>query len=68
MDVVKLFTDAFQGHDTLTGEALRYAVMTIGHIATQRLYNNCLDKAMKLDLMTKSKDDRRRIEYRLKTT
>lgn len=27
-----------------------------------------LNKAMKLDLMTKSKNDRRRIEYRLKTT
>ena len=66
MDVVKLFTDAFQGYDTLRGAALRYAVMTLGHIATNRLYNNCLNEAMKLELLIKSADSTNHVIYQLK--
>ena len=65
MDVPRLFTDVFQGYDSLTGAALRYAVMNLGHIATRSLYNNCLEKAMKLQLMTKSIDCKNRVIYRL---
>ena len=65
MDVPRLFTDAFQGYDTLTGAALRHAVMNLGHIATCSLYNNCLEKAMKMQLMQKSYDAKKRVIYRL---
>ena len=65
MDVPHLFADVFQGYDSLTGAALRYAVMNLGHIATRSLYNNCLEKAMKLQLMTKSTDLKNRVVYRL---
>ena len=65
MDVPRLFTDVFQGYDSLTGAALRYAVMNLGHIATRSLYNNCLEKAMKLQLMQKSYDAQKRVIYRL---
>ena len=65
MDVQRLFTDAFQGYDSLTGAALRYAVMNLGHIATRNLYNNCLEKAMKMQLMIKSTDAQKRVTYRL---
>ena len=65
MDVPRLFTDVFQGYDSLTGAALRYAVMNLGHIATRNLYNNCLEKAMKLQLMQKSYDAQKRVIYRL---
>ena len=65
MDVPRLFTDVFQGYDSLTGAALRYAVMKLGHIATRSLYNNCLDKAMKMQLMQKSNDSKNRVVYRL---
>jgi hypothetical protein len=63
--VPRLFTDVFNGYETLTGAALRYAVMNLAHIATRSLYNNCLDKAMKLQLMLKSYDAQKRVIYRL---
>lgn len=65
IDVQRLFTDVFQGYETLTGAALRYAVMNLAHIATRSLYNNCLEKAMRLQLMHKSTDARNRVIYRL---
>ena len=65
IDVPRLFTDVFNGYETLTGAALRYAVMNLAHIATRSLYNNCLDKAMKLQLMLKSYDAQKRVIYRL---
>lgn len=65
MDVERLFTDAFQGYETLTGAALRNSVKTLGHIATNSLYNNCLDKAMKMNLMIKTNDNKKRVIYRL---
>lgn len=65
IDVPRLFTDVFNGYDSLTGAALRYAVMNLAHIATRSLYNNCLDKAMKQQLMTKSFDAQKRVIYRL---
>ena len=66
MDIVKLFTDAMTGYDILTGEALRYRVKLLGKIATNNLYRNCLDKAMKAGLLDKSKDKNRRVIYSLK--
>ena len=65
MDVEKLFKDAFEGNQTLTGAALRYKVKTLANIATNRLYNNCLEKVMKMNLMEKKKDDYGRITYTL---
>ena len=65
IDVPRLFTDVFKGYETLTGAALRYAVMNLAHIATRSLYNNCLDKAMKQQLMIKSFDAQKRVIYRL---
>ena len=65
IDVPRLFTDVFNGYDSLTGAALRYAVMNLAHIATRSLYNNCLDKAMKQQLMIKSYDAQKRVIYRL---
>ena len=66
MDIVKLFTDAMTGYDILTGEALRYRIKLLGKIATNNLYRNCLDKAMKAGLLNKSKDQKRRVIYSLK--
>ena len=66
MDIVKLFTDAMTGYDILTGEALRYRVKLLGKIATNNLYRNCLDKAMKAGLLDKSKDKNRRVIYSLR--
>ena len=65
INVPRLFTDVFQGHDSLTGAALRYSVMNMGGIVTRSLYNNCLDKAMKMHLMQKSTDSKNRVVYRL---
>ena len=65
MNVDRLFTDVFQGHETLTGEALRYAVMNLGGIETRGLYNKCLEKAMAKSLMTKTHDNRNRRIYKL---
>ena len=65
MDVEKLFRDAFEGNQSLTGAALRYKVKTLANIATNRLYNNCLEKVMKMNLMEKKKDDYGRITYTL---
>ena len=65
MDVTRLFSDVFLGHDTLTGAALRYAVMNRANIATRSLYNNCLEKAMKMQLMQRSYDAKNRVIYRL---
>ena len=56
MDVEKLFKDAFEGNQTLTGAALRYKVKTLANIATNRLYNNWMEK---------KKDDYGRITYTL---
>ncbi|MCR4603541.1 MAG: hypothetical protein K5683_08440 [Prevotella sp.] len=39
--------------------------MNLSHIATYNLYNNCLDKAMKGNLMNKSTDPKERVIYRL---
>ena len=66
MDIVKLFTDAMTGYDILTGEALRYRIKLLGKIATNNLYRNCLDKAMKAGLLDKSKDKKRRVIYSLR--
>ena len=68
MDIVKLFTDAMTGYDILTGEALRYRIKLLGNIATNNLYRNCLDKAMKAGLLDKSKDKKRRVIYSLRHT
>jgi len=65
IDVPRLFTDVFNGYESLTGAALRYAVMNLANIATRSLYNNCLDKAMKQQLMIKSFDAQKRVIYRL---
>ena len=65
IDVPNLFTDVFQGYESLTGAALRYAVMNLAHIATRSLYNNCLEKAMRLQLLLKSTDAKNRVVYRL---
>ena len=65
MDVEKLFKDAFEGNETLTGAALRYKVKTLANIATNRLYNNCLEKVMKMNLMEKKKDNFGRVTYTL---
>ena len=65
IDVPRLFTDVFQGYDSLTGAALRFSVMNLAHIATRSLYNNCLDKAMQQRLMVKSTDAKNRVVYRL---
>jgi hypothetical protein len=65
MDVEKLFRDAFEGNQSLTGAALRYKVKTLANIATNRLYNNCLEKVMKMNLMEKKRDDYGRITYTL---
>jgi hypothetical protein len=65
MDVEKLFRDACEGNQSLTGAALRYKVKTLANIATNRLYNNCLEKVMKMNLMEKKKDDYGRITYTL---
>jgi len=65
IDVPRLFTDVFQGYESLTGAALRYSVMNLAHIATRSLYNNCLEKALKLQLMKKSTDNKNRVVYRL---
>lgn len=67
MDIVKLFTDALAGYDTLTGEALRYRVKLLGKIATNSLYRNCLDKAMKSGLLVKSRDQNRHVIYALQS-
>ena len=67
MNVGKLFTDAFQGYDTLTGAALRHTVMTLGNIEKLGMYNNCLNKAMEMGLMTKKSDTKNRKIYRLNT-
>lgn len=65
MDVERLFKDAFEGNPSLTGAALRYKVKTLANIATNRLYNNCLEKVMKMNLMEKKKDDYGRVIYNL---
>lgn len=65
MDVERLFKDAFEGNQSLTGAALRYKVKTLANIATNRLYNNCLEKVMKMNLMEKKKDDYGRVIYSL---
>ena len=65
MDVERLFKDAFEGNQSLTGAALRYKVKTLANIATNRLYNNCLEKVMKMNLMVKKKDDYGRVIYSL---
>lgn len=65
MDVERLFKDAFEGNPSLTGAALRYKVKTLANIATNRLYNNCLEKVMKMNLMEKKKDDYGRVIYSL---
>ena len=65
MDVERLFKDAFEGNQSMTGAALRYKVKTLANIATNRLYNNCLEKVMKMNLMEKKKDDYGRVIYNL---
>lgn len=65
IDVPHLFTDAFQGYDTLTGAALCYRVMTLANIISRKFYYSCLDKAMQQELMHKSKDNRGNVVYRL---
>ena len=65
IDVPKLFVEAFEGNKTMTGSALRYKVKTLARIVTNRLYNNCLDKAMTMNLMAKSKDSYKRVIYEL---
>ena len=65
IDVPKLFVEAFEGNKTMTGSALRFKVKTLARIVTNRLYNNCLDKAMTMNLMAKSKDKMGRVIYEL---
>ena len=66
MDIRKLFTDAMTGYERLTGAALCYRVKLLARIATNNLYRNCLDKAMKCGLLEKSKDNERHVIYSLK--
>lgn len=66
VDIQKLFTDAFQGYDTLRGAALRYAVMNLAHIVSRKFYYSCLDKAMRKNLMDKSVDSTNHVIYQLK--
>jgi len=66
MDIPKLFTDALTGYETLTGAALRYRVMQLGHIATNNLYRNCLDKAIAGGLLDRARDMNRHVIYSLK--
>ena len=65
INVPHLFTTAFEGNQSLTGAALRYKVKTLANIATNRLYNNSLNKAMAMNLMQKSKDGAGRVVYTL---
>ena len=65
INVPRLFTDVFNGYDSLTGAALRFSVMNRAHNATRILYNNSLDKAMKMNLTTKSCDAKTRVIYPL---
>ena len=65
IDVPKLFVEAFEGNKTMTGSALRFKVKTLANMVTNRLYNNCLDKAMTMNLMAKSKDSVGRVIYEL---
>lgn len=65
IDVPKLFIAAFEGNQTMTGAALRYKVMALANMVTYRLYNNCLDKAMTMNLMSKRKDTFGRVVYEL---
>ena len=65
IDVPKLFTEAFECNPTLTGSALRFKVKTLANMVTNRLYNNCLNKAMKLNLMKKDKDKNGTVIYEL---
>ena len=66
IDVVRLFSDALKGRDMLTGAALRYQVKLLGSIATNRLYNNSLDRAMQAGLLEKWKEPSGRVCYRLR--
>ena len=63
--IPELFTDAFQGHETLTGAALCYAVKELAKMQSTKFYYKCLNKAMDLGLMTKSKDAANRVIYKL---
>lgn len=65
VNVPLLFTTAFEGNQSLTGAALRYKVKTLANIATNRLYNNSLNKAMTMNLMHKTKDSAGRVVYTL---
>lgn len=65
MDARKLFTNALAGYDSLNGAALRERVMQLGHIATNSLYRNCLDKAMRTGLLRRSQDQDRHVVYSL---
>ena len=65
MDAAKLFTNALAGYDSLNGAALRERVMQLGHIATNSLYRNCLDKAMRTGLLRRSQDQDRHVVYSL---
>lgn len=65
IDVKLLFTDAFQGFDTLTGAALSYRAMELSHITSKKFYYACLEKAMQQQIMIKTKDGKNRIVYRL---
>lgn len=63
--IPELFTDAFQGHETLTGAALCYAVKELAKMQSTKFYYKCLNKAMDLGLMVKSKDAANRVIYKL---
>ena len=63
--VPELFTDVFKGYETLTGAALRYAVMHLANIESRKFYYKCLNQAMDQGLMTKSKDSSNRVIYKL---
>ena len=63
--IPELFTDAFQGHETLTGAALCYAVKELAKMQSTKFYYKCLNKAMDLGLMVKSKDGANRVIYKL---
>jgi hypothetical protein len=66
IDVSRLFTDAFQGYDSLTGAALSYRTMTLANITSRKFYYICLDKAMQQDILLKTKNNKNIVVYRLK--
>ena len=65
MDVKKLFSDAFKGYDTLTGNDMRTHVMKLGRIGSWMFYNKLLEQATAQGVIVRSEDASRRVVYTL---